>query len=589
MQETVATYSSKRLISKKTGKEIKTTLSGYPIKDVPLTLPYHTQSLCPECIKVIPARKFEEDGKVFMDKDCPDHGYFKELISPNVEIYMTMFTRRFHDGVGVSNPIVPDGKHCPSDCGICNMHHSHTALANIDLTNRCDMTCPVCFANANAQGYVTEPELEELRMMMKNLRDMKPVPAKVLQFAGGEPTESPYFFQAVKMAKEFGFGQIQAAHNGKNMAKWDFAQKAKEAGLHSIYLQFDGLTDDVYLKMRAERVFETKLQAIENARKLNMRVILVPTVVKGINDHQVGDIVKFAIKNADVITGISFQPVCFTGRINERKRLEKRYTMTHLAMDVEEQTGGLVPAKEAWISIGCTSPISRLAQALTGEQAMTMTLHPDCGSGTYLFVEPNERKEAKVITDFFDLYGALKDVDELASDLMGKRKGGQISTSVKLFTKAKAMNILRKHFNADKAPKGLTFSRLLGVMDGYANKETGRAPGTEQSTSYSTLFVAGMHFQDPYNYDVERIKRCIIHYSAKDGKIYPFCTYNSGPYYREKVESGSGIDLGKYKVGPYFSATDFDAKKFVAESADAPPQPKVYGIPKNKDKSPSVN
>ena len=564
MQTQVAQTAKKKLISKRTGKEVKTTLTGYPIKEIPLTLPYQTQSLCPECLKVVPARKFEEEGQVFMDKTCPDHGYFKELISPDVEIYMTMFTRRFHEGEGVSNPIVPDGKHCPSDCGICNMHHSHTALANIDLTNRCDMTCPVCFANANAQGYVTEPELEELRMMMKNLRDMKPVPAKVLQFAGGEPTESPYFFQAVKMAKEFGFGQIQAAHNGKNMAKWEFAKQAKEAGLHSIYLQFDGLSEDIYLKMRAERILDTKLQAIENARKLNLRVILVPTVVKGINDHQVGDIVKFAIENADVITGISFQPVCFTGRINERKRMEKRYTMTHLAMDVDSQTGGLVPARESWVSIGCTSPMSRLAEALTGEKAMTMTLHPDCGSGTYIFVEPEERKEAKVITDFFDFYGAIKDIDELATKLHGKNeRTGKISEMSKLFTKAQALQILRKHFNPKKAPKGLTFQRMLGVMDGYANKEEGRAPGVESKTSYPTIFVAGMHFQDPYNYDVERVKRCIIHYSAKDGRIYPFCTYNSGPYYRERVEEGGGKALGAYKVGPYFSAKDFDAKDFI--------------------------
>ena len=158
----------------------KKTHSGHPIHEVPWTLPYYTQSLCPECTKVVKARKFAEDNKVWLEKTCKEHGYFKELISPDADVYMDMFTFRFGDGQGVSNPIVPDGKRCPEDCGICNMHHSHTALANVDLTNRCDMTCPVCFANANAAGYVCEPDLVDIRRMLQNLRDMKPVPAKVV-------------------------------------------------------------------------------------------------------------------------------------------------------------------------------------------------------------------------------------------------------------------------------------------------------------------------------------------------------------------------------------------------------------------------
>ncbi|MCC7460792.1 MAG: radical SAM protein [Proteobacteria bacterium] len=524
----------------------KQTHSGHPIREVPWTLPYYTQSLCPECTKVVKARKFEDDGKVWMEKTCKEHGYFKELISPDVEIYMDMFTFRFGDGQGVSNPIVPDGKRCPEDCGICNMHHSHTALANVDLTNRCDMTCPVCFANANAAGYVCEPDLVDVRRMLQNLRDMKPVPAKVVQFAGGEPTIHPQFFKICEMAKEMGFWHIQVASNGKNLSNYEFAKKAKAAGLHTIYLQFDGVTDDVQFKTRAEKIMDTKRKVVENARKVGLRVVLVPVLVKGVNDHQVGDIIRFAVQNVDVIVGISFQPVCFTGRINERNRMEKRYTMTHLAMDVEKQTG-LVPAKGGWLPLGCTSPFSKLSEALSGEPAMTITCHPDCGNGAYLFVEPNEKKEVRSLTEFFDLRGALVDIQNLAKEVREKneKNGGAIGSN--LFSKAKVLGVVRKHFNSGKAPKGLSFTRLLGILDGYKDKAVAHHPDHHTKNAYPTLFVAGMHFQDPYNYDIERVKRCIIHYSARDGRIYPFCTYNSGPYYRERVEESISTSLGMYK------------------------------------------
>jgi hypothetical protein len=247
-----------------------------------------------------------------------------------------------------------------------------------------------------------------------------------------------------------------------------------------------------------------------------------------------------------VIVGISFQPVCFTGRINEGNRLAKRYTMTHLAMDVEKQTG-LIPAKGGWLPLGCTSPFSKLSESLSGEPAMTITCHPDCGNGAYLFVEPNEKKEVRALTDFFNLRDALVDIQNLAKEIREKNERNGGVTKNALFSKAKALNILRRHFNAKKAPRGLTFMRLLKVLDGYKEKDVSSNPEHQTKNAYPTLFVAGMHFQDSYNYDIERVKRCIIHYSARDGRIYPFCTYNSGPYYRERVEESISVSLDMYK------------------------------------------
>jgi uncharacterized radical SAM superfamily Fe-S cluster-containing enzyme len=523
----------------------KMTFSGHPIREVPWTLPYWTDSLCPECGKVIRARKFVEDCKVYMEKECETHGYFREIISRDVDFYMQMFTFRFGDNRGFINPIkqADVDKTCPENCGICNMHHSHTCMANIDLTNRCDMRCPVCFANANAMGYVTEPPVEQIRKMLKTLRDRRPVPCKVIQFSGGEPTIHPDFIEILGMAKEMGFTQIQIATNGKNLSDLDFARRCKEAGLNSLYMQFDGVTKDVYRKTRSEDVLNIKLQTIEVCRKVGLRVVLVPTIIRGINEHQVGAIVRFACENSDVITGISFQPVCFTGRISEKDRLRQRYTITDLALDIDEQTSGLMP-RTNWYGLGATQPFSRLSEALSGKPAFFVSCHPDCGGGGYLFINPEDKNEIKPLNGFFNLKQALIDLQALSEKLADRRN----KWSYKLFTAlriakpadlmggARALRIMKKHFDAKKAPTGLTFRRLLGVMDGYKDTKRGRQPDAEKTYSYNTLFVAGMHFQDKYNYDVERVRRCVIHQSAPDGKMYPFCSYNSGPYYRERVE-----------------------------------------------------
>ena len=523
----------------------KLTYSGHPIREVPWTLPYWTNSLCPECGKVIRARKFAEGKCVFMEKECEEHGYFREIISPDVDFYMGFFTFRFGDNRGFSNPIVQAdlNRECPENCGICNMHHSHTCMANIDLTNRCDMRCPVCFANANAMGYVTEPSLEQLRSMLQTLRQRRPVPCKVVQFTGGEPTIHPNFIESLKMAKEMGFGQIQIATNGKNLSDLYFARRCREAGLHSLYLQFDGVTPDVYKKTRGEDCLTTKLQTIEVCRKVGLRIVLVPTIIRGLNDHEVGAIVRFACDNSDVVTGISFQPVCFTGRISEKDRMAQRYTITHLALDIEKQTDGLMP-RENWFGLGATQPLSRLSEALSGQPAFFVSCHPDCGGGGYLFINPEDRSEVVPLTTFFNLRQALVDLQHLSEKIAKRREKWwyKVLASVglkrylNLMGGASVLRVINKHFDPKKAPTGLTFKRLLGVMDGYKDTERGRRRDADKTFSYNTIFVAGMHFQDKYNYDTERVRRCVIHQSAPDGKMYPFCSYNSGPYYRERVE-----------------------------------------------------
>lgn len=552
----------------------RSTYSGHPVREVPWSLPYWTKSLCPECRSVISARKFIENNIVYLEKECDEHGYFRELISPDAEFYMNVFTYRFGDGRGIMNPMTqadPD-KSCPENCGLCDQHHSHTCMANVDLTNRCDMRCPVCFANANAMGYITEPSIEQVKEMLKVLRDRKPVPTKVVQFSGGEPTCHPNFIEIVKMAKDMGFGHIQIATNGKNISDHEFARKCVEAGLKTLYLQFDGVTDEIYRKTRGEKgIYETKLKCVEVCRNVGLKIVLVPTVIRGINDNQVGAIVRFACDNADVISGISFQPVCFTGRISEKDRERQRYTITHLAKDIYEQTNGMMPL-DSWMALNSMGPLSQLSQALSGKPAFFVSCHPDCGAGGYLFIEPEEKKEVKAMTEFLDVKAALKEINELAMKIERKKKKWWyrvlsklgLARSHNLFIGgAGALRVVRRHFQPKLAPKGLTFKRLLGVMDGYKDTDRGRRPDAEKTTGYCTIFVAGMHFQDVYNYDVERVKRCVIHHVAPDGKMYPFCSYNSGPYHRERVEEATQtVKLTDYPESGDIHASTKKDKRF---------------------------
>ncbi len=537
----------------------ETTYTGSRIELMHKGLPKITQSLCPECQSVIEARVFEHEGKVFMEKTCPHHGYFKDLVYGDVKLYLKMEQWTFGDNRGLTNPAIPNATRCPEQCGLCSMHTSHTGLANVDLTNRCNMTCPVCFANANAAGYLYEPSLEQVRKMLQALRNERPVPNRIVQFSGGEPTIYPRFFDVLRMAKEMGFSHLQAATNGIMFNDLEFAMEAKEAGLHTLYLQFDGVCDDIYKRTRGESLWEKKLLTIENVRKAGLKIVFVPTIVKGLNDHQIGDIVKLAIDNVDVTSGISFQPVTFTGRISRKEREAKRFTQSDVARAVEEQTG-LAKAQEDFFPLACVSPFSKLIGALRGGETTTLTCHPHCSMGTYLFVD-QKTKQAVPVTRFLDLGAMLQEIDLLARNA-GKAR-------VKFFSKVKAWNALKKYFHEDRAPRGLTFAKFLQTLQGMMDKDYGRGE-KDGSFTYKTLMVAGMHFMDSYNYDIERVKRCVIHYAAPNGLIYPFCAYNSGPVYREMIER-------KYSIPFEKQLTQFDLSGGGAACGSAPSEP-VSGI-----------
>jgi uncharacterized radical SAM superfamily Fe-S cluster-containing enzyme len=514
----------------------ETTYTGSPIRPLPKGLPKQTQSLCPDCGTLIEATIREDGGKVVMEKHCANHGDFRDIVYSDAKLYLKMEEWTFGDNRGLENPPVTNATRCPDDCGLCNLHTSHTGLANVDLTNRCNLTCPVCFANANVQGYLYEPDFETVRKMLQALRDEKPVAGRIVQFSGGEPTIYPRFLDVLRMAKDMGFSHTQVATNGIKFTDLEFAHQCKEAGLHTLYLQFDGVCDEVYRRTRGERLWDQKMQCIENVKKAGLKIVYVPTIVKGINDHQIGDIIRIALEYIECSSGISFQPVAFTGRIARHELEEKRFTLSDFAHAVKEQTGIADPYRD-WFPLSCVTPFSKLISALRGEETTTLSCHPHCSLGTYLFVDQN--RKATPVTQFVDVGPMLQEMDTLA------RKAG--SRKIQFFTKLSAWNNLRKHFHKERAPEGLDFEKFLQTLQGLTDKKYGRGDKEKQGFTYRTLMLAGMHFMDSYNYDVERVKRCVIHYAAPNGLIYPFCAYNSGPVYREKIEKQFSVPLETQK------------------------------------------
>ncbi|MDI6884629.1 MAG: radical SAM protein, partial [Hadesarchaea archaeon] len=252
-----------------------------------------TKSLCPECMKVIEAEVVEEDGKALIKKECPEHGKFQDIYWSDAELYKR-FQKFAEVGDGIQNPRTKEQRGCPFDCGICPNHKSHTVLSIIDVTNRCNLKCPICFANAAAAGYVYEPTFEQIRGMLKNLRNNKPTPPPAIQFSGGEPTLRDDLPDIVRAAKEAGFWHVEVNTNGVRFAKdLDFIKRLREAGVSTIYLQFDGMTPEPTIKARGADILQLKFKALENCRKAGLTsIVLVVTLVKWVNDDQLGDIIR---------------------------------------------------------------------------------------------------------------------------------------------------------------------------------------------------------------------------------------------------------------------------------------------------------
>jgi len=479
-----------------------------------------TKSICPECLRVLDATIFERDNKVYIEKECPEHGKFQDVYWSDYDQYLRAEQFRY-DGDGLRNPRTKTELDCPFDCGICPQHKSHTALAIIDVTNRCNLRCPVCFANAAAAGYVYEPSKQEVREMLENLRSNDPVPATALQFSGGEPTIREDLFDLIRMAKELGFRHVEVNTNGLRLAQSvNYCRGLKEAGMSTVYLQFDGVTPKVYEFTRGRDLLETKLKAIENLREAEIdSVVLVVTLIKGVNDHQIGDIIQFAIQNFDVVRCINVQPVSICGRIPEEERTKMRITIPDFTRLCEEQTDGKIKVSDFY-PVPAVVSVSKAVGALRGKRYVEFTAHPHCGTATYLFIEDGE---IVPITRYGNIEKFLKTMNKVYEEAA---KGHKRRAQIRLLGALRHVKF------------GLLRKYLLPIIRSGSYEALG-------DLHRRMLMISAMHFMDPYNFDLERIQRCCIHYAVPEGKIIPFCTMNS--IHRSKIEERLGISVSEWQ------------------------------------------
>ncbi len=477
-----------------------------------------TKSLCPQCLRVVDADVFEEHDQIMIKKECPEHGVFENTYWSSEEIY-DKASEYDYEGVGLENPQTEIINECPLNCGLCPDHESHTVLGLIDVTNRCNLRCPICFANAAVSKSLYEPSYDEIRQMLRNLRSNRPVPTPAIQYAGGEPTVRKDIVDLIKLAKEEGFSHTQIATNGIKLAtNPQLAIDLKEAELNTVYLQFDGVTEEPYLKNRGKNLLPWKLQAIENCRKADLGIVLVPTLVKGVNDHQIGDIVRFAIENLDIIRGVNFQPVSFAGRTPANHVEEQRITIPDFENMVEDQTNGQIKVEDFYPA-SSVMPISDFIAAMEGDNQVTFTCHPHCGSATYVFIDD---EEIIPITRFVNVDRFFELLSKSSDDI----KDGGIISKAKVVARASVE--LPKTVSPSKAPESMDIkSILLNVFKDRSYDALG-------DFHHKTLLISCMHFMDPWNFDQDRVKRCVIHYAVPDGRIIPFCSMNA--IYRQDIE-----------------------------------------------------
>jgi hypothetical protein len=511
--------------------------------------PRTTDSLCPVCVREtrakilssqidlgsivdshvgeIKAQIVERDGKIVMEKTCPEHGTFSDVmaISP-------AFLKRI-EGLfpGRDYFSLTDNLH---NHGTSSIKYGRGSVLTIDLTNRCNMMCDPCFMDANQVGYVHELSLAEVKQILDDSITIKPRRQMSVQFSGGEPTISPIFLDSVAYARQVGYYSAQAATNGIAFAQDPaFAVAAAKAGLRIAYLQFDGVSEEANAHRKVGNLFEVKLRAIENLHRAGIDIALVVTIVRTVNDDQVGRIIKFAVDNADKISFVSFQPVSFTGRdeeIDDETRAKHRYTLSHLAEDVKRQTGVTEPLRD-WFPLSAASAVSDVTDLMNGAGAdwgtMKCGCHPNCGTGTALLVS-KKTKEWAPLSDVFNVERFFSDARAISD-----------AARSPLFTKIQTGLSVLRNYRPSGAPKGLKLADLLKKFDKQSGGSLGGfgtpANGDRKSDEWLVLFVAGMWFQDLWNYDFRRTEMCIIPYGTQVGEI-SFCAYNTGVGWRHIVE-----------------------------------------------------
>lgn len=483
-----------------------------------------TFSVCPACfqegkVHKIDARIVEDDGKVWIMKQCSEHGAFKDIYFGDVNLYnrWMKYEQRGEPSPDVKTTLfdVPD---------LYPEHRSQSVLTNLLVTNRCNLRCGYCFMNAGASGYVYEPSLEDIKQMLERARSERPIGSKAIQITGGEPTIRDDLFEILRLVRESGFTHIQLNSNGIKLAESvEYCQRLKNEKINTVYMSFDGVSKET------NPWIDQIKQAIENLRKVNLKAVLVPVLIGDKNLQETGKIIQFALDNIDIIRGVNFQPVSFCGRITkikDEKREKQRVDYVRMMEVIEKEFKGQI-SRDDFYPVPFVYPVSELIETLKGEKQVEFTAHPGCGGATYIFLVEGKPLP---ITRFIDVERFMAFIKE-QSQTKGPLKKVRIATAF--------LRNIDQFVNKEKTPKDFDLKKIL------MEAAIGGSYDSLRGFHYKSLFVGSMWFMDTFNLNVHRLERCCIHYTTEDG-IIPFCSYN-GLGYGDKIREKHSVSIKEWE------------------------------------------
>jgi uncharacterized radical SAM superfamily Fe-S cluster-containing enzyme len=448
-----------------------------------------TRSICPACRRVIDAHIILRNNKVYMRKRCPEHGPFEALVYGDAGAYTA--SSRFNKPGTVPLEFSTSVQHgCPRDCGLCPDHQQHTCLGIIEVNSACNMDCPLCFANAGAGFNLT---LEEVEGILDHLVETEGNP-EVVQFSGGEPSIHPQIVPMMRAAKARNIRHVMLNTNGKRIADDDqFLEDLAEIR-PSIYFQFDGFERETYRIIRGEPgILEQKLRALDRLAAIGLGVVLVPAVERGVNLHEVGEIVKFAI-NHPAVRGINFQPAFHAGRHMAHNPLE-RLTIPDILSEIEQKTAGMFLVSD-FVPVPCC--------------------FPTCNSVTYAFLDGESVLPLPRVLNVDDYLDYI--TNRVAPDL-----SAEIKTALEGLWSSSAV------VGSDKFARQFALScAACGLPDGQ---------GLDLKTFADHIFMIMLQdFMDPWTFNQKNVMKCCKEILLPDGKQIPFCAYNSVGY-REQARA----------------------------------------------------
>ncbi len=441
-----------------------------------------TQSVCPVCLKRIPAERIKEGDSVFLRKTCEEHGDFKTVIWRGKPDYLSWEQQKKPEYPKVC--LTRSEKGCPFDCGLCPSHRQQICCALIEVTQRCNLRCPVCFADAGEEDSTKDPTPEEL---LDQLRMIWDTTGKCnIQLSGGEPTVRDDLPDIIRAARSLGYTFFQLNTNGIRLGEDpDYVQALKEAGLCTVFLQFDGTRDDIYRRLRGRSLFKAKQKAIEVCGRNQLGVVLVPTLVPGINTDHIGDIVRYALKGMPVIRGVHLQPVSYFGRYPVPPQDKDRITLPEVLRALVEQTDGLLKVAD-FAPSDCESSLC--------------SFH-----GDFIYMEDGK------------LTPSTKKQNACCSSREDDRAGSV----------SRAQNFVTKRWQIEQAPTCCApETRQTATCSAETRlKEQDSWDAVLDRIRNYRLTITCMVYQDAENMDLERLQYCCVPV-IDGGKAIPFCAYN---------------------------------------------------------------